>query len=348
MIIAVDIQRYYEEISGVVNEAAAVVGDVLRAYCSEHGYLFEERVKTLASVAEKIESGRFADWSSIDDLYACSVIVSLPSQEQLVLEFLEATFQQVGLRKRGTVPKPPEVFRFDSTRFIGQLRQVGPDITRGGLSLSQMRFEIQVKTIFDYAWGKATHSLVYKSQGNEWKALRLASQLKAIAETLDMLVLGFEQTAAYVADGKWPVVEDKSAILTFFQKKFADGQVPSELRPESWTRFADNVHRLFTAFDGQDPACMPNRRLRNLSAYLDAVDKAMNELGPDRMPRSISLFQFVVGVLGSSLTVTSAYSYYLPIAETMNWIFGNLAIPGQIFGQSPILASEAEDVHEGG
>ena len=346
MTISRDIRSHYEELADLLQAVAARVGDIVRAHCAECGYLFEERVKTLESVAEKIECGRFPDWSSLDDLYACSIIIPLPSQESSVVDFLNTAFQQISLRNRDVQLKPPEAFRFDSTRFVGRLRQTGPEETVGTLGLSQMRFEVQVRTVFDYAWGKATHSLVYKAAGSEWKALRLAAQLKAITETLEMLVLGFEQATAYVADGKWPVVEDKAAIRAFFQSKLTEGLIPSELKPESWSRFVDNVHRLFMAFEGQDPTRMSFRKLERLREYLSILHRAINELGIDRFPRSISLFQFVVGALGSVLTVRPGHSYYLPVPSDMNWLFGNLSIPGLVFGKSESSISQADETVE--
>jgi hypothetical protein len=99
-----------------------------------------------------------------------------------VIDFLGRAFNQVVVRGRNDTRKPPDVFRFEATRFIGMLhRPAGTDPKE---PLFNLAFEVQVRSAFEHAWSVTTHELVYKSQSVDWKRMRLAAQLKAAVEQL--------------------------------------------------------------------------------------------------------------------------------------------------------------------
>jgi hypothetical protein len=148
MIVPNTISNLYQESASQVTHLGESVDQTLRLYCERQGFLFESRIKTLESVAEKIESGRCHAWHDIDDLYACTIVIPLASQEEGVLEFLRGQFDEVGVKSRKTGKRDPEAFRFDSTRFVGKLRAPSwGDATEQ--AACRIPFEIQVKTAFD-------------------------------------------------------------------------------------------------------------------------------------------------------------------------------------------------------
>src|SRR5437764_1108082 len=77
--------------------------------------------KRIESVAEKIDSGRYRRWVDIDDLFACTVVIPTLRDEDRVIAFLKGVFHAVDVRGRNDTRKPPAVFRFEATRFIGRL-----------------------------------------------------------------------------------------------------------------------------------------------------------------------------------------------------------------------------------
>jgi hypothetical protein len=120
----------------------------------------EERAVPLArpdSVSEKIETGRFTRWSDLDDLFACCIVIPTLADEMGVLELLRGAFQQVEHRARASTRKDRSVFRFDSTRFIGTLWPIPNNEPAAGIS--DIRFEVQIRTAFEHAWSVTTHAM---------------------------------------------------------------------------------------------------------------------------------------------------------------------------------------------
>src|SRR6267142_2215640 len=85
----------------------AAVQPTLWEFCRSRGYALTLRLKTLESVAQKIESGRFRCWSEIDDLLAATVIVPSLEHEEGVLAYLAETFEIRRQRSRADGMKAP-------------------------------------------------------------------------------------------------------------------------------------------------------------------------------------------------------------------------------------------------
>jgi len=276
------------------------------AYCSAHGYAFIGRLKDTESLFEKIETGRFANWSSLDDLYGCSIVIPFLEDENMVIEWLRSEFDVINLKLRGATQKDPTVFRFDATRIIARLK--GPVLTVDS-PLAKIAFEVQIRTAFEHAWSVATHSLAYKGERVDWSRLRLAAQLKATVEQLDMLVLGFDAAAAAIHAQNWPDVAVRSRIEDLFRSRFDRGQLPAEVKPASWMRFCENVQRLILStsrkrLSGNEAQSFVEKRLGTIETELDRA-------GPD-YPRSLSLLQFCVGVLAETGHIEGRLHNYVP------------------------------------
>lgn len=271
-----------------------------------HGYAFIGRLKDTESLFEKIETGRFANWSSLDDLYGCSIVIPFLEAEATVIDWLKSEFDVIDLKLRGATQKDPTVFRFDATRVIARLKE---PLLAAESPLVKIAFEVQIRTAFEHAWSVATHSLAYKGERVDWSRLRLAAQLKATVEQLDMLVLGFDAAAAAIHAQKWPDVAVRSKIEDLFRSRFDRGQLPAEVNPASWMRFCENVQRLILStspkrLTGNEAQSFVEKRLRTIET---ALDKA----GAD-YPRSLSLLQFCIGVLAETGHIDGKLHNYVP------------------------------------
>src|SRR5947207_6335244 len=103
--------QQFTQLQPLVEELAKRVRDTLMRYCEDKGFAFTSRVKTLESLAEKIETGRFESWSRINDFFACTIIVPTLGEEQEVINFCRRTFEVVEpIAQRGQQPKAPDVF----------------------------------------------------------------------------------------------------------------------------------------------------------------------------------------------------------------------------------------------
>ncbi|WP_423800749.1 hypothetical protein [Neobacillus sp. SAB-20_R2A] len=285
MIIPSILSRRYTEESPLIEEVGKRVKETILNFCEKNGYAFISRIKTIDSIAEKIETGRFKSWSLIDDLFACTIIVPTLSHEDEIIEFCRNVFDVRDVKARGKAKKAPEVFRFDSTRITARLkRPSGLNVEEA--PIYKVRFEVQVKSAFEHAWAVSTHSLAYKSSQVDWKRLRLAAQLKASVEQLDMLILGFEQASLNVTESIWPELQIKTKISEKLIELFSQGTIPSEFKPKDLSRFCDNVLTLLRKYNKED----------QYEKALDLIEEELTNTKPELMPRSLSFFQYLLAI----------------------------------------------------
>jgi ppGpp synthetase/RelA/SpoT-type nucleotidyltranferase len=297
----------YISVESYLDFVRARVRETLLGYCDTRSYAFVSRIKSLQSLSEKIESGRYGKWSEIEDLLACAVVIPTLLDEDSVLGFLSEAFEQVNLKKRGTTKKAPDTFRFDMTRFIGRLRR--PEGIGSDEPIYRITFEIQIRSAFEHAWSVTTHELTYKGEAVSWNRLRLTAQLKAAAEQLDMLIVGFEDAAEKIAPSSWPEIQAKTEIANFFKLQFKENKLPIELSPKDWSRFADNVFAMVRSCQwsrGKEP-----REIADTIAQ--KMENEINLLGRERIPVSISLLQFVFGTMSKAGVLTTPLKRFCPV-----------------------------------
>ncbi len=317
MIIPRDIRKKHTEQAAQIEAVAQRMASAVKTYCASHGFVYDGRPKTLESLAEKIETGRFQSWSTLDDLFACTIAVPLPADEDDVLVFLMATFEQVDLKKRLAARKAPDVFRFDNTRFIGRLRRPDGMDTRD--SIFELRFEIQIKTLFELAWSKTTHAFAYKSARIDWRALRLAAALKASVEQMDLLLSDFDNAMRLLGSSPWHEIEKKQLI----QERFLtlQPQIPSEAWPKDLSRFIENCYSLIEGLQKHARWQTRNRDFDIYAGALSAISRFIAEHTGDLFPRSISLFQLVFAVLTQVHEFPSDSEARFPISSEMEELF---------------------------
>ena len=230
-----------------------------------------------------------------------------------MLAFLRERFQEYETRSRLDMEQDPSVFRFGATRFIGNLRTKVPD----NQPLLRFRFEVQIRTAFEHAWSVATHALSYKGKRIDWRIERLAAQLKASVEQLDMLVNSFEANAVLLETQPYPAIDAQIAILEHFREYETSGALPSESVPHQWSIFAKNVHALLWKNKGK---CHPRDFPELVNKVLAACD---TKLSNGKLGRSISLFQLVLGVLleDGFTGPTLANQYFAVVTPSLEMCF---------------------------
>jgi hypothetical protein len=300
----------------VLEALEIVVRETLRPWCDSKGYLFTGRLKDAESLSEKLEMGRCASWGEIDDLYAATIVVPTAAREENVVTFLSSAFRAHELRGRNTVQKPPDAFRFDATRFIGRLREQ-PGLERP-TGIERLLFEVQIPTAFEYAWSVATHDLVYKANTVDWQHIRLAAQLKAAVEQIDMLINNFERSADSVPVSKHDDTSLKREVVDVCQRLIKEGKIPDSLAPRSWSRFASNVYSLVRSSTGQ-------RRVG------DGVRKVLTGLeervsSGSSVPVSGSLFQLIVEI-AVVINANALDSYVIVESEELAQLHNVTVVP---------------------
>lgn len=317
------LDRKYNEYKPFIEEVAKRVKETLLNFCDENGYAFTYRIKTIESLAEKIETGRFSKWSDLNDLFACTVIIPTLSNEDQSITFCRNVFQVISITKRGQNKKSPDIFRFDSTRIYAQLKRNDDLFEDNKLSIYTIKFEIQIKSAFEHAWSVSTHSLVYKNSEIDWKKLRLAAQIKANVEQLDMLILAFEQTSAFVKDNNYPEIRIKRDLANDINKLFKEGKIHDELIPKDMSRFCNNLYHLLSQ-------TIPDNH--QIKKAIKQVIKVIQSTKNTQVPLSISLFQYFVAILvDHKIIEPSTQKYYWHITKEVVDLYPSLKIVRFLF-----------------
>ena len=334
MIVPSAVRSRYVAWQDLVRGVQERVEETLIPYTRKAGYVFEGRCKTMESLAEKLESGRYSHWDDIDDLYACTIAVPLPDEEVVVRDYVEEKFVLLRARDKTVVAKRPEMFLFDSTRLICQLRAPASAIGDTVESIFAVKFEVQIKTIYDFAWSKTTHALTYKSHSVDWKRYRLAAHLKAAAEQIEFLLRGFDDASKHLVESPWASIKDRRKITEFFQNCVIEGKIPSEVVPKDWSRFSENFYRALQALTGQRPTGDNRKKLEIITHALEVLDNHFATLNPKTFPRSVSLYQYCIGYLASTLDDTKSHKklYFLDDKNLFE-VFPEAAdkLPGPLF-----------------
>ncbi|MHB8234395.1 MAG: nucleotidyltransferase family protein [Solirubrobacteraceae bacterium] len=313
------VQEAYTQARPLIESVAAIVKPTVVAWTEQHEYFFRGRVKTVESLAEKLECGRIASWAEVDDLYAAEVVVPTLEHVSPTLEHLRRSFRPREIRGPGVSQKSPQEFRFDATRFIGTV------VPQEGLTrlagVEELLFEVQILTAFEYAWQVATHDSVYKGDAIDWRRQRLAAHLRAAAEQADYLIAAFDSAAEIIPLSLHRDTERREQIVSLCRRELEDERIPESLQPESWVRFADNVLSLVKRYAKRDKV---DRELDTLLAALEA------RIAEGGVPFSGTLFQLVVSLVVQLKGVNALRSFPLVESIELRDLYGIMRVPRRV------------------
>lgn len=314
------VRQAYSRVQAPLSDVQRYVRETLEPYCAARKYVFFDRTKTLDSLSEKLEGGRYKSWSELDDLYACTIVVPVSAHEEAVIRKLDTSFSRISMRSRSEAKKAPDVFRFDGVRWYGKVHPEAAAQRQPGVG--EVIFEIQVITAFEYAWITVTHDLVYKADNADWKRQRLAAQLKAAVEQIEVIIAAFDTASVAVLESPWPDSQAKSEIIRRCKLLVIDGLIPDNIKPISWRRFADNFMALVRSYE-RDPA----RLLASVSQILDVMDNDLRGATPVSLPVSGTLFQYVLSIVARTDTPGSIQRFMIVPSRELADFYGIREIP---------------------
>lgn len=282
MIVPPKISLFYDNCRSSLTTISSIMKETLFPYCERCNYAYKQRIKSLESLCEKIESGRYKTLDEIDDLVASTIIIATLEQESGVIEYINSVFSVETIKKRNTTRKAPDTFRFDSTRIICKLN----NYKQSPEPIYNIPFEIQILTSFEHAWQITTHALAYKSSEIDWKVMRLSAQLRASIEQLDMLVSSFSVIKDNVTESEWLDISIMKQISRFVNTMVEHGNIYEEHLPKDLTRFSDTFYSMIKE-------TTKNGKIYNIdyvNALLHEFETFMNS---DKIPISITLLQYL-------------------------------------------------------
>jgi hypothetical protein len=97
-------------------------------------------------------------------------------------------------------------------------------------------------------------------------------------------------------------------VFEFFTERLANGTVPGEVEPKDWTRFCDNVVSLLWVCGTGDRVLE-----KRVAVALQAVEEEISKRVVEQHPLSISLWQYVFGVLARAKLVLAVPEKHWPL-----------------------------------
>lgn len=209
----------------------------------ENKWHYESRIKEQESFALKFETGRFDSATIFDDFFGGMIVVPSHSEISYVEDILRETFELVAKKpnSKSFATYSPEHFVFDDLRLYFKIDK-SKFLSPKAELLDGLVFEIQIKTFLQHAWALSTHDLVYKSENISWSKHRVAYQVKAMLENIELSISSAETLATSDIINK----EDKrfknlGKIVKLLEDKWEEGYLPKDKK-----RLAENIYECIT------------------------------------------------------------------------------------------------------
>jgi hypothetical protein len=173
----------------------------------------------------------------------------------------------------------------------------------------------------------------------DWRRLRLAAQLKAAVEQVEVLIAAFDSASGAVQESPWPETTAKASIVDYFKTLASDGLIPDNLLPSSWRRFADNVFSLVRSYETD-----ASRMEKSVKRLLGAIDADLRGATPTELPVSGTLFQYVVSVVAREDTEGDLSRFTVVPSRELTDFYNvkNLPRPFVFDGQSVVQPASAQ------
>jgi ppGpp synthetase/RelA/SpoT-type nucleotidyltranferase len=238
------IRDIYNECRPQFDTLAKEVKDTLKPCVEEKGWFFLYRVKEIESFALKIETGRVSEPSKMEDFFACTIVVptigKITEAESLVHDLYRSAYRRP--KDNATTHKAASNFDFDDLRLYVERQAV---LSGKNPELEGIIFEVQIKTVLQYAWSIATHDLIYKSDTINWPLERIAYQVKAMLEHAEVAIAEATTLASTPAVSK----SNEHTISLLQLIKQINEIWPKEKLPTDIKRLAETIFDIFRCCD---------------------------------------------------------------------------------------------------
>ena len=253
------VEKCYDEQfkkSEILKKEVDQIFDTIRKDTKWH---YESRIKKPEDYALKIETGRNIDPNSLEDFFACTLVVENYDKIKMAMPKINKHFKIKKQRPQSCTftTKSPDSFPYDDLRLYVNMRPAKnlPD-TYIVNRLSDVLFEIQIKTFLQHAWDIAAHDLVYKGDEISWPKGRVAYQIKAMLEHAEVSIHEIENIKqSSMLKKENGETRRLNKIKTFLIKNWDGDRLPGNL-----IRLSKNIDCL----------------LCNLNTHIDHIQESLN------------------------------------------------------------------------
>lgn len=296
------------------------VEEILKPKAEEKGWFFRARVKEIESFALKIETGRVKEPACMEDFFASTIVVPTMAQidqaEQLVLSLYDCDSRRPPSKE--LTQKAPSSFVFDDLRLYVARR---PSTSGKNPQLDNVVFEVQIKTILQYAWDVATHDLIYKSDTVSWPLERLSFQVKAMLEHAEIAIA----EAASLAEAPALAKKDKRTVrilrlIEHIRRIWSHDRLPADTK-----RLAVTMFDLLRSCD------------LNVNRFPEIIEAEKRRLGI--LPIDLSPYAFTVQALAQSTVVDFRQKFERKHARTTIVIHNGMELPEWMSVQHPRIVN---------
>jgi ppGpp synthetase/RelA/SpoT-type nucleotidyltranferase len=316
MKIVKQIRDIHAEYRPCFEDLAEEVKGVLKQRAEEKNWFFLARVKEIESFALKIETGRILDPAKMEDFFACTIVVptmvQIDEAEKLVLSLYDLVNRRP--KDDAITHKASSNFVFDDLRLYVARRP----LTSGKNSeLEGIVFEVQIKTILQYAWSVATHDLIYKSDTVSWPRERIAFQVKAMLEHAEVAIA----EATQLADAPAVAKKDKwtSGILQLIEQ--FNNIWPRERLPTDIKRLAETIFDVLNSCD------------LNVDRFSEIIRTEENRLGI--LPADLSPYALTIQAIAQNNSTNFEHKFNRRHIRTKILIHSGMELPSWMLETHP-------------
>ncbi|HCT5584381.1 TPA: hypothetical protein OT143_003902 [Enterobacter kobei] len=294
MKIPLSVREIYEDKRSVYETLSTIVGSWIDSV-KESKWHYESRIKQLESFALKFETGRFTPASIFDDFFAGMVVVPSHNEIAVVEELLRTKFD-LKIKKpndRTFATYSPDHFVFDDLRLYLEFNK-DKFVSPKAEPLQGLVFEIQIKTFLQHAWSLSTHDLVYKSDNISWSKHRVAYQVKAMLENIELSISSAEDLSCNKLIDK----QDKKFRTLSKIVRLVESKWESENLPHDKKRLSENIYECISKLNLsvgdlkdiiEESKCNSILSLSPYQSILVAIINIRPELFIDGNPNHLSL-----------------------------------------------------------
>lgn len=215
----------YEKFRPTLLALQAYVAPKLRKIVETEKGFFFDRIKSPGSFLIKSEKGEYKEpFKDIEDLYACTIVVSNITQISTIIQSVEEDFKIFSVNRK--LVKPQEFVYDDYNLNL----QVIPDVFIKNKSYIDVVFELQIKTLLQKAWGEAGHDLIYKGKKKSYGLDRISSQLRALLEMADAVLANLEKSSEiFQKNFIYEEYQEMNYVIDLIQKFWEPHLLPDDM-----------------------------------------------------------------------------------------------------------------------